>query len=108
MKRLLDVHFDDVSGLFDAVIYVLGPNGEQFTRLVVEEKSLTDGSTVIDARIGEESSAENVDMRKIARLALNINDIFNWIKTVENDDGKIPDWLWKQRNELIERVEGDK
>ena len=32
-------------------------------------------------------------------------DMLDWIKTLENDDGCIPEWLWKQRAELIAKAE---
>ena len=33
-------------------------------------------------------------------------EMLDWIKTLENDDGKIPEWLWKQRAALIAKAEG--
>lgn len=34
-------------------------------------------------------------------------ELLEWIKTLENDNGVIPDWLWKQRAKLIGKAEGE-
>lgn len=41
-----------------------------------------------------------------ARLIAAAPDLYDFVATIENDDGKIPDWLWKKRNALLARARG--
>jgi hypothetical protein len=34
-------------------------------------------------------------------------DLYDFIATLENDDGKIPDWLWAKREALLAKARGE-
>ena len=41
-----------------------------------------------------------------ARLIAAAPEMFELLKTVENDAGQVPEWLWQRIREVITRVEG--
>lgn len=55
------------------------------------------GDNVSPAKTNEEIMAN-------AKLIAAAPEMFEFIATLENDDKKIPDWLWKKRNEIIKKV----
>jgi hypothetical protein len=55
------------------------------------------GTNVSPAKNSEEVMAN-------AKLVAAAPDMFEFIATLENDDKKIPAWLWKKRNEIIKKV----
>lgn len=42
-----------------------------------------------------------------ARLIAAAPDLYDFIATLENDDGKIPAWLWERRNALLAKASGE-
>jgi hypothetical protein len=53
------------------------------------------------------------NLRPPAEVAANAHlhaaapDLYDWIATIENDDGKLPDWLWQQREALLAKARGE-
>lgn len=42
-----------------------------------------------------------------AALIATAPDLYDFIATLENDDGRIPDWLWQKRNALLAEARGE-
>lgn len=66
-------------------------------------------SSPVDAMLGEPyicicCREENAAF--IVRACNSFEDLLDFVKTLENDNGNIPAWLWDKRNALIAKAEG--
>ena len=51
--------------------------------------------------------AESIPHVPTRDLLASAPDLYDFIATLENDDGKIPDWLWAKREALLAKARGE-
>lgn len=51
--------------------------------------------------------AESIPHKPTRDLIAAAPALYDFIATLENDDGKIPDWLWTKRDALLAKARGE-
>jgi hypothetical protein len=46
------------------------------------------------------------ESRDLASLVDTVTELMDVLETIENDDGKIPDWLWARIRAVIAKAKG--
>lgn len=84
-----------------------GGNGSMASSAVVADYPVPGmgGSDAVEY-YGGHLVAESIAPQNRAIIAA-APDLYDWIATIENDDGAIPDWLWKQREGLLAKARGE-
>lgn len=61
---------------------------------------------LFDSRMGDDLPPRRENAAN-AHLIVTAPELFDFIATLENDDGKIPAWLWEKRNALLAKATGE-
>lgn len=56
---------------------------------------------------GHDGLPEQSEAEANAYLIAAAPEMYDFIETLENDDGKIPDWLWEKRNQVLAKARGE-